>query len=67
MRYENIEPLGSTHILFKDNMGCRVVRLVAGLQCHESKDYGNPMLHIVGGHRVTKETFDDVISYLRER
>ena len=64
MKYENIEPLG-THILFKDTTLCRVVFPVADLQCWEAKDYDHPVIYCVSGYRVTRETFDDVVSYLR--
>lgn len=67
MKYENIELIGSTHILFKDDTGCRVVCPVADMQCWELKDYDHPKLYCVDGYRVTRETFDDVVSYLRER
>jgi hypothetical protein len=67
MKYENIEPIGSTHILIKDDTGGRIVCPVADLCCWEARDRDNPMIYIVGGYRVTRETFDDVVSYLRER
>jgi hypothetical protein len=67
MKYENIEPLGNTHILFKDYTGRRAVCPIAGLCCWESKAHDNPMIYIVGRYQATRETFDDVVSYLRER
>ena len=67
MKYENIEPLGNAHILFKCDNGCRVVCPITGLYCWESRDHNDPVIYSVSGYRVTKETFDDVVSYLRER
>jgi hypothetical protein len=66
MRYENIEPLGGTHILFRDDAGCRIVCPLPDLQCWEAGDHEHPTYKI-GGCLVTKGTFDDVIAYLRER
>jgi hypothetical protein len=66
MIYENIEVLGTTHILFRDTAMFRVVCPVTELQCWEAGDYEHPV-YKVGGCLVTKETFVDVIAYLRER
>jgi hypothetical protein len=67
MIYENIEVLGTTHILFRDEADNRVVCPVVDLQCWEARSIDSPKFYCVGGYRVTKETFDDVITYLIER
>jgi hypothetical protein len=66
MTYENIEALGGTHILFRDTAMFRVVCPVTELQCWEAGDREHPV-YKVGGCLVTKETFEDVITYLQVR
>jgi hypothetical protein len=66
MTYENIEVLGDTHILFRGTDMRRVVCPVTDLQCWEAGNY-ELLVYKVGGCLVTRETFNDVIAYLRER
>jgi hypothetical protein len=62
-----IVPLGTTHILFRDDADNRVACPIADLQCWETKSIYDPKRYSVGGHWVTKETFEALITYLSER